>query len=79
MGEIHEGICGPHMSGTMMAKKILRQGYYWTTMEADYASYVRRCYKCQTHTDHLRIPPKELYIMTFPWSFSTWGIDFIGV
>lgn len=47
-------------------------------MEADYASYVRRCYKCQTHTDHLRIPPIELYSMTFPWSFSNWGIDVIG-
>ncbi|XP_058216773.1 uncharacterized protein LOC131327644 [Rhododendron vialii] len=64
MEEIHERICGPHMSGTVMAKKILRQGYYWTTMELDCA-------------DRLRIPPAELY-MTSPWPFSTWGIDSIG-
>ncbi|XP_058198454.1 uncharacterized protein LOC131313976 [Rhododendron vialii] len=25
--EVHEGICGPHMSGVMLARKILRQGF----------------------------------------------------
>jgi hypothetical protein len=47
-------------------------------MEADCADYVRRCYKCQTHADRMRIPPTELYSMTSPWPFSTWGIDVIG-
>ncbi|KAL3749236.1 hypothetical protein ACJRO7_010349 [Eucalyptus globulus] len=28
MQEVHEGICGPHMNGHMMAKKIMRLGYY---------------------------------------------------
>ena len=28
MEEIHQGICGPHMNGRMLAKKILRIGYY---------------------------------------------------
>lgn len=35
MSEIHEGQCGPHMSGFILAPKILRQGYYWLTMEND--------------------------------------------
>ncbi|XP_058198358.1 uncharacterized protein LOC131313879 [Rhododendron vialii] len=26
MEEVHEGVCGPHMSGVMLARKILRQG-----------------------------------------------------
>ncbi|KAI8529928.1 hypothetical protein RHMOL_Rhmol11G0013500 [Rhododendron molle] len=26
MEEIHEGVCGPHMSGVMFTRKILRQG-----------------------------------------------------
>lgn len=29
MKEIHEVDCGPHMNGRMLAKKILRQGYYY--------------------------------------------------
>ncbi|XP_070040987.1 uncharacterized protein [Nicotiana tomentosiformis] len=33
MAEVHSGVCGPHMSGYVLAKKILRAGYYWLTME----------------------------------------------
>ena len=32
MEEVHQGICGPYMNGRMLAKKILRMGYYWNTM-----------------------------------------------
>ncbi|XP_058217385.1 uncharacterized protein LOC131328460 [Rhododendron vialii] len=42
MKEIHEGVCSPHMSGVMLARKILRQGYYWSTMESQCIDYVRR-------------------------------------
>ncbi|XP_070005188.1 uncharacterized protein [Nicotiana sylvestris] len=33
--EIHAGICGPHMNGFILAKKILRAGYFWMTMKMD--------------------------------------------
>ena len=33
--EMHEGSFGTHSSGHTMAKKILRAGYYWSTMEND--------------------------------------------
>lgn len=26
--KIHAGLCGPHMNGTMLAKKIVRMAYY---------------------------------------------------
>ena len=35
MAELHNGTFGTHSSGHTMAKKILRAGYYWSTMEAD--------------------------------------------
>ena len=28
MEAIHERVCGPHMNGTVLAKKIARQGYF---------------------------------------------------
>ncbi|XP_049397224.1 uncharacterized protein LOC125861347 [Solanum stenotomum] len=31
--EIHAGTCGPHMNGFTLAKKILRAGYFWMTIE----------------------------------------------
>eukprot|EP01018_Ginkgo_biloba_P039338 Gb_37434 [translate_table: standard] len=33
--EVHEGICGAHTNGMVLAKKLLRIGYYWPTMERD--------------------------------------------
>lgn len=78
MEEIHKGICGPHMSGLMMAKKILRQGYFWLTLETDCVQYVRRCHKCQVHANLMHVPPSELHTMATPWPFSVWGIDVIG-
>ena len=33
MSEVHAGVCGPHMNGYVIAKKILLEGYYWLTME----------------------------------------------
>ena len=28
MGEVHAGVCGPHMVGHMLARKIMRTGYF---------------------------------------------------
>ena len=55
----------------------MRQGYYWTTMEADCIAYVRKCHQCQVHGDLKHMPPMPLHTMTSPWPFSTWGIDII--
>ena len=46
MVEIHSGICGSHMNGHVLSKKILRAGYYWLTMERDSIQFVRKCHQC---------------------------------
>ncbi|XP_070017214.1 uncharacterized protein [Nicotiana sylvestris] len=42
--EIHAGTCGPNMDGFVLAKKILRAGYFWMTMEMDSIQYVQKCH-----------------------------------
>ena len=79
MEEIHQWICGPHMNGRMLAKKIQMVGYYWNTMETDCVDYVKSCHDCQTHTNLNHVPPSELYSRTSPWPFLVWGIDVIGI
>ncbi|GMP36183.1 hypothetical protein CsSME_00008389 [Camellia sinensis var. sinensis] len=78
MDAIHGGECGSHMSGAMLARRILRQGYYWSTMEEDCIGFVQRCHKCQIHANRMNILLSMLYNMTCPWPFSVWGIDVIG-
>ncbi|XP_033508600.1 uncharacterized protein [Nicotiana tomentosiformis] len=57
MNEVHSGVCGPHMNGYVLAKKILQAGYYWMTMENDCFSFVRKCHQCQIHGDLIHAPP----------------------
>ncbi|PKI57923.1 hypothetical protein CRG98_021672, partial [Punica granatum] len=78
MEEMHGGNCGLHMNGLMLAKKIMRLGYYWSTMETDCVKYVRHSHRCQVYADQIKAPPNELRPMTAPWPFSMWGMDVIG-
>ena len=38
--ENHEGVCGTHTSGHVMARQIIRAGYYWMNLENDCINYV---------------------------------------
>ena len=40
MREVHARVYGPHMGGHMLARKIMRTGYFWLTMEMDYCQFV---------------------------------------
>ncbi|RVW67504.1 Retrovirus-related Pol polyprotein from transposon 17.6 [Vitis vinifera] len=78
MREVHVGVCGSHMGGHMLARKIMRTGYFWLTMETDCCQFVQKCPECQIHGDLIHAPPSELHALTSPWPFSVWGIDIIG-
>ena len=78
MREVHAGVCGPHMGGHMLVRKIMRTGYFWLTMETDCCQFIQRCPECQIHKDLIHLPPSELHALTSPWLFSVWGIDIIG-
>ena len=41
MEAIHDGVCGPHMNRTVLAKKIAREGYFWLIMEIDCVKFVK--------------------------------------
>ena len=78
MRQVHEGVCGPHMGGHMLARKIMRTNYFWLTMKIDCYQFVQRCPECQIHGDLIHAPPLELHALTSPWSFSVLGIDIIS-
>lgn len=61
-----------------MAKKILRAGYYWLTMETDCFCHMQTCHKCQIYADKIHVPLVPLNVISSPWSFAMWGIDVIG-
>ncbi|KAL5540593.1 hypothetical protein UlMin_043542 [Ulmus minor] len=76
--EVHAGVCGNHSSGRTLAHRILRQGYYWPTIQTDSLDFVRKCDKCQRFSAIPRQAPEDLTTVTSPWPFAKWGIDLIG-
>ena len=66
---VHERVCGLHMNGMVLAKKIIRQDYFWLTMEIDCVRFVKKCHNCQVYGDVSHLPSMELKRMTSPWPF----------
>ncbi|XP_061336678.1 uncharacterized protein LOC133283782 [Gastrolobium bilobum] len=64
--EIHEGINGHHMGRHSLAKKALRDGFYWQSIKWDAHEHVKKCEKCQRFTDIHKAPPEELTSITSP-------------
>ena len=45
--EVHERACGHDLGGKTLALKVLRVGYYWSTMTKDSVDFVKKCRKYQ--------------------------------
>ena len=58
--DVHEVTFGTRMNGHSMARKILRAGYFWLTMENDCCRHVRKCEKCQLYADNINVAPTTL-------------------
>uniref|UniRef100_A0A2N9GAF3 Reverse transcriptase n=1 Tax=Fagus sylvatica TaxID=28930 RepID=A0A2N9GAF3_FAGSY len=78
MREVHEGICGNHSGARSLVHKLIRAGYYWSTMHKDVLSYTRACDRCQRFGNLIHSPPETLTPMTAPWPFAQWGLDIMG-
>ena len=76
--EVHEGSFVTHANGHAKARNILKDGYFWLTMENNCCIHVWKCHKCQAFVDNVKAPPVLLNVLSKPLSFSMWGIDVIG-
>jgi len=76
--ELHEGICGYHSGARTMSTRILRAGYFWLTIEADYQDYVRKCKPYQKHGNLIHQKQEQLHSILSPWPFAKWGMDILG-
>ncbi|XP_012840476.1 PREDICTED: protein NYNRIN-like [Erythranthe guttata] len=76
--EVHEGCCGDHAGGRMLAMRLLRAGYFWPTMRKDSIQFVKACDKCQRYGPRIHMPGEEMTIMDAPRPFLRWGIDIVG-
>ncbi|KAA3481489.1 RNA-directed DNA polymerase [Gossypium australe] len=45
-------------------------------MEED-CIYAKKCHKCQIYRDKIQVHPSPLHVMTSPWPFSMWGMNWV--
>ena len=57
---------------------MLRQGYYWPTMQEEAIQYIEKCDTCQRHASVQRQLATELTLLSSPWPFAQWGMDILG-
>ncbi len=76
--EIHEGVCGGHSGGRMLAHKAIRAGYYWPTMNRESSELVKHCDKCQKIAKIDMSPLPELSSISSSWPFARRGVDIVG-
>jgi hypothetical protein len=71
-----------HVGGHFYVKttsfKIIRKGYYWPSIFRDSYNFSRSCDKCQKFTRKERLYAMPLQCVLLDFSFSKWGLDFIG-
>ncbi|XP_022158860.1 uncharacterized protein LOC111025322 [Momordica charantia] len=68
--EIHEGVCGNHSGARSLSAKVVRQGYYWPTLDQDAKKFVRTCDNCQCFRNIIHHPPELLTPISAPWPFT---------
>jgi hypothetical protein len=71
-----------HVGGIFSAKtigfKIIRKGYYWLTIFHDSYVFSRSCDKCQKFAGKEFLSAMPLPPTLPEFTFSKWGLDFIG-
>lgn len=76
--EVHEGACNYHIGGKALAHKLLREGYYWTTLMKHNISFIEKCDQYQRHVGLHHAPTWFLWSITLPRPLYQWGMDILG-
>nr|XP_027126139.1 uncharacterized protein LOC113742510 [Coffea arabica] len=62
--EVHEDLCGAHVSHRMLAKKTLLLGYFWPSVRQDAQNLVLGCPSCQVHAPEHHQPSNFMIIIS---------------
>lgn len=72
--EVYEGKCGEHAGSQILAHKLLRQWYYWSTLHQDAWEIVTKCNACQRYANISHLSSVNLNTIISPWSFAFGGL-----
>ena len=76
--ELHDGPIGRHFGGETTVHKVLRVGYYWTTLFKYAHAYARKCQNFQVNAGRERMFALPVQPVTVQNPFEQWGLDVVG-
>jgi hypothetical protein len=77
LSELHTEICGGHIGARALPTKVLRQGFYWSTMINNVAKLVASSKACQKFSHHSKAPAQPLKLIAPSFLLQRWGIDIV--
>ena len=78
MSEVHEGLCGSHSSGRVMAFKIKKTRILLAYYDYRFVKFTKRCKCCQLHAPLIHQPSEFFSSISAPYPFMRWSMDIIG-
>jgi transposase InsO family protein len=76
--EIHSGFCGAHIGTRALAGKVIKQGFYWPTINIDAKALVWQCEACQKTANQQNLPSMPVHLIPPSWSLQRWVTDLVG-
>jgi hypothetical protein len=70
--DIHEGICGHHVTYRAITAKPFRAGFYWLIVVEDAKDIVKTCEGCQMFAKKPQAPAAEMMLILLAWPFAEW-------
>ncbi|CAH9088576.1 unnamed protein product [Cuscuta europaea] len=78
VSELHGGVCSAHQGACTIARKVILQGYFWSTIMKDCADYARKCETCQKFQKNPGRPATMYTPISTALPFTRWGVDLVG-
>jgi transposase InsO family protein len=76
--EIHSGFCGAHIGTRALAGKVIKQGFYWPTINIDAKALVQQCEACLKTENQQNLPSMSVHLIPPSWPLQRWGMDLVG-
>jgi hypothetical protein len=76
--EIHSGFCGAHIGTRALARKAIKQGFYWPSINVDAKKLVQECEACQKIVNQQNLPSMLVHLIPPSWPLQRWGMDLVG-
>jgi hypothetical protein len=75
--DIHEGVCGHHVSSRAITVKAFRAEFYWLTVAEDAKEIAKTCEGCQIFAKKPQAPAADMTPIPLAWPFAEWGLDMV--